>query len=127
MLVKASTVSATMTVTVTAIAAAPPRNSAVSAVVAKLKWEANPRQRCTATQATSAVSARASGPSSSHRVRPEIRSRPVTQARVMVVSPKEIPKVVGLRNDTGPCHAPSATSHAARWARPARTSAAPIR
>jgi len=57
----------------------------------------------------------ASGLSISHRVRPDARSRPVTQARVMVVSPNEAPKVAGLRSDTGPCHAPPTTSHAASW------------
>jgi hypothetical protein len=45
----------------------------------------------------------------------------------MVVSPKEIPKVVGLPNDTGPAHAPPTSSQAARWARPTRTSAPPTR
>jgi hypothetical protein len=44
---------------------------------------------------------KASGPSSSHLVRSAMRRWPVTQARVRVVSPKEIPKVVGLRFDDG--------------------------
>jgi hypothetical protein len=43
----------------------------------------------------------------------------------MVVSPKEIPKVVGLRNEIGPAHAPPTTSQAARWARPTTISAPP--
>jgi len=60
-------------------------------------------------------------------VRPDTRSRPVTQAGVLVVSPNQSPKVAGLRNDTGPCHAPPATSHAARYATPASISAPPTR
>jgi hypothetical protein len=51
MAVNASTVRARMTVTV--IAAAPSRNNRVSREVAKLKWEATPRQRWVETQATS--------------------------------------------------------------------------
>jgi len=66
-------------------------------------------------------------PSSSRWVRPVTRSQPVTQAKVMVVSPKERSKVAGLRNDTGPCHAPPATSHAAPWATPATISTPPVR
>jgi hypothetical protein len=92
-------------------------------VVSRLKWEATPRQRWVETQATSLASAAASGPSSSQRVRSVTRRWPVTQARVMVVSPK----VVGFRNDIGPCQAPLTASQAARWARPTRTSATPTR
>jgi hypothetical protein len=45
----------------------------------------------------------------------------------MVVTPKESPKVAGLRSDTGPCRAPPGTSHAAPCARPTTISAHPVR
>jgi hypothetical protein len=72
--VNASTVRTTITLTVTAIATPPSRNRRVSRLVVKLKWEATPRQRWTETQATSKVSATASGPSSGQPTRSEIRS-----------------------------------------------------
>jgi hypothetical protein len=53
MAVNASTVKIKVTVTVTAIATPPARNSPVSRLVAKLKWETTPRQRWTETQTTS--------------------------------------------------------------------------
>jgi hypothetical protein len=71
------------------------------------------------------VSAAASGPSSSHIVRSVMRSRPATHAMVMLVSPNEIPKVVGLRNETGPSQAPPTASQAIRWARPTPMRAPP--
>jgi len=46
--VHASTVTATMMVTVTAIAAPPSKNSAVSRMVVKLKWEATSGASCIA-------------------------------------------------------------------------------
>src|SRR5262249_59423530 len=48
-------------------------------------------------------------------------SQRVARARGMVVSPK----VVGLRNDTAPCHVPPTTSQAARCPVPATMSAPP--
>jgi hypothetical protein len=45
----------------------------------------------------------------------------------MTVSPKQRPKVAGLRNDTGPAHAPPTTSQAARCATPAGMRAASAR
>jgi hypothetical protein len=128
MAVNASTVMTRITVAATATAMPPMiTNSRLSRVVWSLKWEATPRQRCSETQTTSEVSATASVPSSSQPVRSEIRSSPATQAMVMVVSPKEIPKVVGLRKEIGPAHAPPTTSHATRWARPTTMSAPPTR
>jgi hypothetical protein len=128
MAVNASTVRIRITVAATATATPPiTTNSRLSNAVSLLKWAATPRQRCNETQTTSVVSATASGTSSSQPVRSVIRSWPATHARVMVVSPNDSPKVVGLRNETGPAHAPPTTSQATRWARPARMSAAPTR
>jgi len=53
MAVNASTVKTKVTVTVTAIATPPARNSPVSRLVSKLKWETAPRQRWIETQTTS--------------------------------------------------------------------------
>ena len=124
----ASTVTTRITVAVTPTATPPMiTNSRLSRAVSSLKWAATPRQRCTETQTTSLVSASTSGTISSQPVRSEIRSCPATQAMVTVVSPKEIPKVVGFRNETGPAHAPPTNSQASRWARPTRISAPPTR
>jgi hypothetical protein len=56
-----------------------------------------------------------------------MRRWPVTQARVVVVNPKEIPKVVGLRNDTAPDADPPASAHIPAWARPMTINPAPTR
>jgi hypothetical protein len=43
----------------------------------------------------------------------------------MVVSPNDTPKVVGLRNDTGPAQAPPISSQATRWPTPTAISVTP--
>ncbi len=44
---------------------------------------------------------------------------------VISVSPNDTPKVIGLRQETGPCQEPPVTSSTPRWNRPLAISVAP--
>jgi hypothetical protein len=68
-----------------------------------------------------------SSPAATQPIAGRTGSQVPTQARVTVVRPKEIPKVVGLRHDNAPDADPPASAQIPAWARPTRISPAPTR
>jgi hypothetical protein len=110
---------------VTAIPTPPTTNRLKSSVVAVLKCEGTPRACCSDTQATSTVVEAHNRPIRIQPLARRSRSQEATQLMVRVVRPKEIPKLAGLRHDSGPDADPPATAQIAACTSPVAISAAP--
>src|SRR5216683_1713151 len=94
---------------------APPTASDMATVwlngVSVLKWDGTWRHACREMPPTSTMQSAAKIPSSHERKR-RLRTRyEVTQVIAMRVNPNDRPKVVGLRQDTGPSQGPPRTKN----------------
>lgn len=121
------TVAAVITPTIaTAPEAAATAATASTAVASAggVKCDGTRRHACIVMPATSTAHATPKTASSRDRVGTRIGTNDRTQVSVASVSPKDSPKVAGLRQDSGPDHGPPVTSSTPRWNRPLTSSTA---